>query len=156
VELGQKWRWEFYCFESVNDGLPVQDWFNGLTTIEREEVLDLLGYLQNMTDRLWRRPEFDPLDGENGISEIRVPELRVSKQGKIEKVNYRIYGCRGPGERIYTFLHATDKDVKNDELGKAIARGRLAQLKRGDATNRKFNFAGGPNRTALKGVGRPN
>jgi hypothetical protein len=152
----EKWRWEFWSFESVNDGLPVQDWFDGLVDIEREEIVDLLAYLQNMTDRLWRRPEFDPLEGDNGISEIRVPDLRLPKQGKVEKITYRIYGFRGPGEGVYTFLHATDKDVKNDKLGKAIARERLAQLRRGDATIRKFDFEGKPDQETSKRAGRPN
>lgn len=133
----------------------MQAWFSGLTPIEKEEVIDLLSYLQNMTNRLWRRPEFDPLDGDTGISEIRVPELRLNRAGKAHKIVYRIYGYFGPGVQTYTFLHATDKDVKNDQLGKAIARERLSRLKRGDATVQKFDFEGKPDRQVTTRPGRP-
>jgi hypothetical protein len=142
VDSIEKWRWTFCGFESIAEGRPVQIWFNSLSEVERDEITDLLVYLQNMTASLWRRPEFDPLNGDVGISEIRVPELRLSKKGKIKKVTYRIYGFHGPTERTYTFLHATDKEVKNDKLGKSIARARLFELRRGAATIHKFDFEG--------------
>ena len=137
--MGEPWRWQFLGYQSTAEGRPVQAWFNGLPDNDRYEILDLLNTLANVTDKLWRRPEFDPLEGAGGISEIRVPDIR-SESGS---VTYRIYGYFGPGSRQYCFLHGTNKKVKNDEEGKAIANNRLAQIRRGEATVHKFAFEKG-------------
>jgi len=151
----QKWRWRFLCYESIAEGCPVQDWFNDLTRVEKEEIAYLLVYLQNMTDRPWRRPEFAVLGGENGISEIRF-DLRLSLNGKAQKVDYRIYGFF-PGRGVYVFLHGTKKELKNDTVGKGIARGRLAQLRLGTAaTTHEFDYTGKPYPNAANWMGRPN
>jgi hypothetical protein len=132
----QSWRWAFIAFESTLEGRPVQIWYDGLPANDRYEILDLLNTLANVTNSLWRRPEFDPLEGAGGISEIRVPPLR-SESGV---VIYRIYGYFGPSSREYCFLHGTNKEVRNDEQGKSIASDRLDQLGRGNATVHKFAF----------------
>jgi len=130
------WKWRFLGFESASEGRPVQRWFNGLPDNDKDEIIDLLVYLQNVTDGLWRRPEFDPLVGAGGISEIVVPDIR-----RFEGVAYyRIYGYRGPREHEYTLLHGTNKDVKNDKLGKRTAKHRLDQIERGEAGVHKFDF----------------
>jgi hypothetical protein len=137
------WRWSFLGFQSAREGQPVQAWYDVLPENHKGEVTDLLTYLQNVTNRLWRRPEFDPLDGEGGISEIIVPDIRDS-QGVFY---YRIYGFFGPQEHEYTFLHATNKKVRNDRHGKNIARDRLRQLQQGEAGGarvHKFSFEKGP------------
>jgi hypothetical protein len=133
--MAEPWSWQFLGFQSP-EGRPVQSWFDGLPDNDRYEILDLLNTLANVTDKLWRRPEFDPLEGAGGISEIRVPDIR-SESGS---VTYRIYGYFGPGNREYCFLHGTDKKGKNDKGGKAIARDRLDELNRGEATVHKFAF----------------
>lgn len=130
------WKWEFLGFQSFQEGRPVQAWFNNRTVDEKGEIVDILVYLQNTTSSLWKWPEFDPLLGAGGISEIRVPNIRSSKG----IITYRIYGYFGPGSRQYTFLHGTDKKVKNDTHGKGIAKQRLEQLKRGEANVHKFDF----------------
>lgn len=137
--MPEPWRWQFLGFQSPVDGRPVQLWFDGLPENDRFEIQDLLNYLANTTDRLWRRPEFDPLEGAGGISEIRIPLIR-SESGS---VTYRIYGYFGPGVCQYCFLHGADKKVKNDEEGKFIAKDRLGQIKRGEATAHKFVFEKG-------------
>ncbi len=134
------WRWSFQTFESGAEGVPVQRWFDGLPENGRSEVIDLLNYLSNLTTSLWRRPEFDPLLGAAGISEIRVPSIRT-KSGVL---TYRIYGYFGPEERQYCFLHGTAKEVRNDKDGKRIAERRLDELKRGRAATRKFSFEKSP------------
>ena len=134
--MPEPWKWLFLGFCSDDQGRPVQSWFDGLPENDRYEILDLLNTLANVTDRLWRRPEFDPLEGAGGISEIRVPDIR-SGSGSI---TYRIYGYFGPGSHEYCFLHGTDKKEKNDKGGKSIARNRLDQLKHGEATVHKFAF----------------
>jgi Phage derived protein Gp49-like (DUF891) len=136
--MGEPWRWQFLGFQSA-EGRPVQSWFNGLPDNDRYEILDLLNTLANVTDKLWRRPEFDPLEGAGGISEIRVPGIR-SESGSM---TYRIYGYFGPEKRQYCFLHGTNKKEKNDEEGKSIAKNRFDQLKRRKATVHKFAFEKG-------------
>jgi hypothetical protein len=96
----EKWRWDFLGYQSVWEGRPVQTWFDGLPEDTQEEIRSLVGHLQNLIASKWRRPEFDPLEGEDGISEIRVPNIR-SVRGSI---TYRIYGFRSPSERFYCFL----------------------------------------------------
>ena len=115
---------------------PVQQWFDGLPDDAKSEIAYLLAQMQNVTRSLWRRPEFDPLIGAGGISEIRVPDIRHSEG----LICYRIYGYFGPQAREYTLLHGTHKDVKNDVDGKATAKKRLDQIADGSAGVHKFNF----------------
>jgi hypothetical protein len=108
----------------------------------KDEIRDLLGYLQNMTSNLWRRPEFDDLEGAGRISELRPNDITVEINGKLEIATYRIYGFFGPTDHqhAYTFLHGTRKIVRNDLHGKRIANNRLDQLERGEATVHEFEF----------------
>jgi hypothetical protein len=131
-----QWKWSFNGFESLAEGRPVQDWFDNLPENDWEEIVYLLLQMQNVAESLWRRPEFDPLIGAGGISEIIVPPIR-SADGE---TYYRIYGYFGPNEHEYTFLHGTDKDVKNDIEGKQIAKDRLDKIRNGEGGVRKFSF----------------
>jgi hypothetical protein len=117
-------------------------WFDGLPEYVKDEIRDLLRYLEKMTSRLWRKPEFDPLKGEEEISELRPCDVSVENNGMIETATYRIYGFFGPRghENAYTFLHGTIKTARNDTHGKRIARERLKQLGRGEATVHEFEF----------------
>jgi len=136
VDAKEEWRWTFLGFESVKEGRPVQSWYDSLPEAHKEEIRDLFLYLEKATDSVWRKPEFDPLSGAGGISEIRVPEIRHAGGS----ITYRIYGYFGPRQREYTFLHATAKKVRNDKHGKRIARDRLDQLAHGNATAHPFSF----------------
>jgi len=98
----EAWRWTFFGFQSAQEGRPVQAWYDSLPEAHKSEVIDLLLYVQKVIDRLWTRPFFDPLEGEGGISEIIVQDIRDLRG----VAYYRIYGYFGPGEREYTFLHA--------------------------------------------------
>ena len=131
--------WRFFGFESKEGDHPVQSWFNDLPVEAQEEIVDLCEHLRVRTDRQWRKPEFDPLDGEGGISELRPQTIR----GAEGSVTYRLYGCRGiPDKWSYTFLHGTRKEVKNDKQGKALAKRRLRELMRGRARVHRFGFEG--------------
>jgi hypothetical protein len=137
------WRWEFLGFQSVAEGCPVQVWFNSLPEEpDRYEITDLLDALQKVNDRLWSKEVFDPLEGAGGISEIRIPNIRCVRDGKVRSITYRIYGFFGPRgcEHTYTFLHGSEKKVKNDTIGKQIAKGRLDELLGGFADVHKFEF----------------
>jgi hypothetical protein len=117
-------------------------WFDGLPEDAKDEIRDLLGYLEKMTATKWRRPEFDPLEGDSGISELRASNTSSENNGEIKTAIRRIYGFFGPKERkrSYTFLHGAEKIVGNDKNGKRIARERLKRLERGEATVHEFEF----------------
>jgi hypothetical protein len=110
----QECRWTFLGFESPNEGRPVQSWFDNLTEDHRDEIKDVLAFLQVTPRADWEEQPnrlFDPLIGEGGISEIRFDPIKCL-QGKFY---YRIYGFFGAEEEeSYKFLHATNKKVKND------------------------------------------
>jgi hypothetical protein len=130
------WKWKFYGFESLLEGRPVQEWFNNLPADHKDEIVYLLLQLQSATASKWRRPEFDPLKAAGGISEIIIRDIR----DWAGVAYYRMYGYFGPGEHEYTFLHAIDKDVKNDIEGKRIAKERLDKIEREEARVHEFNF----------------
>src|SRR5271156_2248189 len=131
--MKSEWFWRFRAFESVLEGRPVQAWYNELPDDAKDEIRDLLNYLQKLTNKLWRRPEFDGLDGAGGISELRPPDIPLEITGELEVVTYRIYGYFGPSYGVYTFLHGVRKDVRNDTHGKRIARDRLRRIELGTA-----------------------
>lgn len=136
-----EWRWQFLGFESVEEGRPVQVWFDGLPEEVKDEIRDLLDYLGKLTGKLWRRPEFDGLVGAGGVSELRPQEVSVERNGNIETETYRIYGFF-PQDRkcTYVLLHGKRKGMKNDKHGKRAAKKRLNQLDQGRATVHKFEF----------------
>jgi len=144
MSIVQTWRWEFYGFESMSDGPVVQVWFNGLSQEARDEIADIFQSLQLVTARRWKRPEFDPLEGEGGISEVRPADIRCDAGC----LTYRVYGYFGANSHQYTLLHGTTKLLRNDIHGKRIAKERLARIERGDATVHKFDFETGPNTAA--------
>jgi hypothetical protein len=152
MSVEKTWRWEFLGFESLAEGRPVQAWFDALPEDpEHYEITDLLDSLQKTNDRLWPEEVFDPLRGASGISEIRIPNIRCFRDGKYKIITYRIYGFFGPRNHCYTFLHGTDKDVKNDTIGKQIAEGRLDEIRGGLATVHKFEFQKESNSPPEKG-----
>src|SRR2546421_7614302 len=76
-------------------------------------------------------------------------------KSKVKSITYRIYGFFGPKGYIhsYTFLHGAEKSVKNDVVGKQIAKGRLDELERGTAGIHKFEFTGERNPQAAEEQG---
>lgn len=157
VEL-DTWRWEFYGFESEAEGRPAQVWFDSLLPDDRDEITDLLDYIRNTTNKPWPKKVFDALDGEGGISEIKMENIRCFREGKVKVITYRIYGFFGPNEleHSYTFLHGTAKEEKNDRVGKDIAKGRLDEIRRGTARVHKFEFKKQSDRAVAKRPRRPN
>lgn len=131
-----EWQWQFLCFISEHEGCPVQSWFDDLPDEVRDEIRDILRYLRFKTKSKWEKPTFDPLEGEGGISELRLGKISREENGVIKTYTYRIYGFRGLREldHSYIFLHGNDKNVRNDKNGKRIARERLGQIERREAT----------------------
>ena len=129
--------WEFYGFQSEEEGPVVQAWYDELDIDAQLEIINLAAYLRVRPGGLWLRPDFDPLDGEGGISELRPKNVRTEEGDAC----YRIYGIREcPDKHSYTFLHGTDKDVNNDVEGKGIAKRRLYELLRREGSVHRFNF----------------
>ena len=130
---------EFFGIEVIGEGQVVQDWYDSLIPDAQDEILNLALHLARLPMGLWRRPDFDPLEGEGGISELRPKDVR-SDEGN---TTYRIYGWLGyPDRNCYTFLHGTDKDERNDVDGKQHARSRAEQLFRNEARVHRFDFEG--------------
>jgi hypothetical protein len=136
--------WLFFGVEFEAEGRLVQDWYDGIRIEAQEEITDLVAHLRVRTGSLWERPDYDPLDGEGGISEIRPRNIRDEDGSH----TYRLYGIRGyPDTMSYTFLYGSRKDVKNDVEGKYFARERLQQLyaesfRRGEPAVHRFDFEG--------------
>lgn len=126
----EEWQWEFCGFSWSPREKIIQDWFDSLPLGHRIEIAGFLRPLRKMTKRAWGRPFFDPLDGEEGISEIRIPDIRDA----LGVAYYRLYGWFGPGKQVYTILHGCNKKARNDKEGKAIARTKLEELKHLGAT----------------------
>lgn len=121
------------------EGRIVQSWFDSLRSEAKGEIADICQSLQIVTARRWGRPEFDPLIGAGGISEIRPCDVRT-EEGCF---TYRIYGFFGPEPRQYTLLHGTLKTQRNDYAGKRIARERREYvLLNGASAVHKFDFSG--------------
>jgi len=131
--------WKWFGFESRQEGCVAQDWFNGLDIDAQLEILNMIGHLRVLPGGKWSRPDYDPLLGEGGISELRPKDVRTAEGNK----TYRIYGVREyPDKHSYTFLHGTDKEQKNDRDGKDIARRRLRQLLENRGSIQEFDFEG--------------
>jgi len=130
------------CLPVCGGRQPVQVWFDGLPDDDKYEIIDLLEYVEKMTDKPWPEAVFDPLKDAGGISEIKVPNIRCFRDGKYKQITYRMYGFFGPKghEHAYTFLHCAEKDVKNDTIGKQIAKGQLDKIERGSAGVCKFKL----------------
>jgi hypothetical protein len=135
--MKDSWSWEFLEFGSGEEPHPVLDWMAALPPAHKFEMLFLLNTMSVATRSQWRRPEFDPLGGAGGISEIRVPDVRDDSGIFF----YRIYGFFGPDKRQYCFLHGNSKEEKNDTEGKSIAKQRLDAISAGHATAHKFVIA---------------
>lgn len=130
-------RWEFLSFESPKEGKPIQEWYDNLIDGHRDKVRDTLNFLQFMQRSEWDRPEFDPLIGEDWISEIRFEKI-IDVTGKFY---YRIYGYfAGDDAESYNFLHVVNKRAKNDRPGKSKARIRLQEILDETATLHEFSM----------------
>ena len=130
--------WEFFGFESVAEGRPVQSFYDALPEDHKLEITaGNFQFLRKLPKRAWEEsPFYDPLNGEGGISEIRITDIRDENGAHY----YRFYGYFGPGDWNYTFLHGTNKKVRNDRDGKAIAKRRLQERLNNQAKEHKFDF----------------
>lgn len=136
--------WNFYGYRTPADGDPVQEWFDGLTDEEREELVDTIGYLKVLPRHHWGLPKFEAFDSE--ISEIR---FTVNAPKRI----FRLYGTFWPKTQryVYTFLLGKQKKVNNDTQGKKLAIARLKKLLSGEEGAHGFRFDKKSDSKAAKG-----
>jgi hypothetical protein len=134
-------RWSFKGFESAREGQPLQEWIAQLKADLLQEHLyaikDQLAEMQVMPRDDWGQPLFDELEGEGGISEIRIIPPIYSDENAF---HYRIYGVFDEESVSYIFLHATNKKERNDKDGKKIAKRRLGELEAGTATTHEIDL----------------
>ena len=127
------WNWRFFGLLWSTDNKPVQDWFDLLPEDAKDEARDTFGYLQHLPIAAWKKPQFDPLKGEE-VSEVRFETATHF---------FRVYGYYGPnsrGRQVYTLLLGHDKKSRNDKAGKREATKRKRSLDRGDAQTHEFEF----------------
>src|SRR5271165_611571 len=105
----QAWNWAFLGFETLAGSRPVRDWINALSEDARDELVDILVYMQKRPNNEWPAEHFKSL--EDGLSEVRF---------KSATHKHRIYGYFGPTwcKQAYTFLVGTDKKVSNQRDAK--------------------------------------
>jgi hypothetical protein len=116
--------WRFYGYVTPAGNREVQNWFDGLSEEEADEVKDGLRYLQLLPRDLWRRPEFDQLDSD--ISEVR---FRVSGRN----IQLRLYGSFWPERQrnVYTFLLGKKQKGNERSQGKEGSRESARQTPEG-------------------------
>ena len=134
-------RWDWYQFSSERDPMPIEDWLAKMKDEYPDHFLaikDQLAQMQVTPFSEWEDERlFDPLEGEGGISEIRIdPPFYVNQRAFF----YRIYGFADEDRASYVFLHGTNKRRKNDEHGKSVAKKRLAELYSGEAKAREISL----------------
>jgi hypothetical protein len=139
--------WKFPGYHSASEGRPVQDWLNDLPEGMRDEIADFLNYMKEVKKHQWRSPEFDPLDGAGGISELRPPDYRDEDGSH----TVRLYGYFGPSRGEYTILHGTVKKVRNDKNGKRIAKQRMERVESRTASTHELDFEGVVGQATRKG-----
>ena len=126
--------WGFYGYCTPAGGKEVQDWYDNLPQSARDEIIDVLDYVQFQPRHLWKLPEFEAFDSE--LSEFRFKDSAENKR-------YRIYGMfPGIPDRRYSYVFLLGKYKKkgNDLSGKKEARRRLRMIERKEATFHAFKF----------------
>jgi hypothetical protein len=127
------WNWRFFGLMWLTENRPVQEWFDLLPEDAKEEARDTFGYLQHLPIACWKKPQFDPLKGEE-VNEVRFETATHF---------FRVYGYYGPnalGRQAYTLLLGHDKQTRNDKAGKREATKRKRSIERGDARVHQFEF----------------
>jgi hypothetical protein len=137
----------FAGYVSEAKGKLVQEWYDSLPEVERDEIKDTLNYLASIPPAQWRRPEFDKV--ESPLHEIGC---------KASEKNHwiRIYGAFDKQKRgRFIFLLGTaEKKVKNDKVGKRKALDRWSLLEQRKATTHEFVIESEPSRKDSEGQGR--
>jgi hypothetical protein len=113
----------------------VQNWYNTLSQVDKDEIVDTINHLLPIPVTEWRRPEFDKVS----------PPL-VEIRCKANQTNHviRLYGVFDETVRArIILLNATDsKKTSNDRAAQDLALDRLKLIKTGKGTTHEFYFQG--------------
>jgi hypothetical protein len=138
----------FAGYVSPAKGKLVQEWYDSLTQIDRDEILDQVNYLSSMPVTEWRRPEFDKVTPP--LAEIRCKSSQTNH-------TIRLYGVFD--EKIrgrFIILNATEAKKKDrDQDAQNIAIKRLGLIKTGKANTHGFKFEKGIDRADSKEQEKP-
>ncbi len=80
-------QWRFYGYRAASGRRKVQEWYSSLSQDEKNEIKDVLGYLQALPRISWSEPAFEAFDPD--ISEVKI------KVNVLKRI-YRIYGTFWP------------------------------------------------------------
>ncbi len=115
-------EWTFKTFRKESGKNAIEEWLRGLSSSARAAIKTRIRYLEAIPPEDWVRPSFGKLSGH--IHEIRVKDT-------IEKVQYRLLSCFGPGNRTFTLLiGAKEKDRKLEPGTRKTAEERYKIVKR--------------------------
>ena len=109
---------EFTFYDYLEaEGNIIYPWLKAQPSTVRAKLNKWLLHLEGTGPGQWKRPLVDTLTGHcPGLFEVRAGESHMQ---------YRILGCRGPGERSPTLLHGfvkADKKVSEGDCDIALAR----------------------------------
>jgi hypothetical protein len=123
----------FVGYETEAGGKIVQEWYDGLSQIDREELIDTINYLLPMPVTEWRRPEFDKVD--YPLIEIRCKSTQANHSIRM----YGVFDEQIRGRII--LLNGTDaKKRDKDKSGQKVALDRLTLLKSKKGKTNEFHF----------------
>jgi phage-related protein len=98
--MGQEFQFADYR-ETQN---VIHRWLNMVPLTIKVKFNKWLLHLEALPPGEWKRPIVDTLTGHcAGLFEIRAKESHVQ---------YRLLGCHGPGQRVFTLLHGFTKEDK--------------------------------------------
>jgi len=138
----------FAGYVSPAEGKLVQEWYDSLAQIDRDEILDRVNYLSSMPVTEWRRPEFDKVTPP--LAEIRCKSSQTNHA-------IRLYGVFDETVRAqFVILNATEAKKKDrDQDAQNLAIKRLGLIKSRKASTHDFEFEKGIDRQDSKGQGKP-
>lgn len=88
--------WKFKVYREKLGTNVIDSWLDGLPPSAKASIMVKLIYLASLPE--WKKGvDYKKLQGMQKIFEIRITD-------KIGKVNYRIFGCFGPGRKNFTLL----------------------------------------------------
>jgi hypothetical protein len=135
----------FAGYVSEANGKIIQEWYDGLPYVDKDEIKDTLNYLASIPPSQWRRPEFDKLDA---------PLHEIGCKSRDHWI--RIYGAfdkRQRGRFIFLYGNA-EKKKKNDAPGKRKALDRWSLLEQRKASTHEFVIERRASSQDPKGQGR--
>jgi hypothetical protein len=123
----------FVGYKTKAGGKIVQEWYDGISQIDRDEIIDTINHLLPLPVTEWRRPQFDKVDAP--LVEIRCKSSQANHAIRM----YGVFDETIRGRII--LLYGTDaKKADKDKAGQKLAIERLKLLKQGKGATDEFHF----------------